>query len=95
MWFEARSSKDHLADIKNAFGLSSLSEAGKVLNTKLNLNSIGHDNGTQVNYQIGMSIIPVFAFTRGYQAKRQGVTTSEISQSLPDDLLNYRDWNHQ
>lgn len=93
-WGESDASKDQLAEIKNAFGLSSLSDAGKVLNTKLNLNAIGHDNGAQVNYQIGMAIIPVFTFTRGYNVKRQGVTTSEISQNLPDDLLSYRNWDH-
>ena len=92
-WKESDASKDQISEIKNAFGLSSLDDAGKVLNTKLNLNAIGHDNGTQVNYQIGMSIIPVFAFTRGYNVKRQGVTTSEISQNLPDDLLSYRGWS--
>lgn len=92
-WKESDASKDQVTEIKNAFGLSSLSDAGKVLNTKLNLNAIGHDNGTQVNYQIGMAIIPVFTFTRGYNVKRQGVTTSEISQNLPDDLLNYRGWS--
>lgn len=93
-WNESDASKDQIAEIKNAFNLSSLSDANKVLNTKLNLNSISHDNGCQVSYQIGMSIIPVFAFTKGYQVKRQGVITSEISQNLPDDLLNYsRDWD--
>lgn len=93
-WNESDASKDQIAEIKNAFNLSSLSDANKVLNTKLNLNSISHDNGYQVNYQIGMAIIPVFAFSKSYQVKRQGVITSEISQNLPDDLLNYgRDWD--
>lgn len=92
-WKDSDASKDQIAEIKNAFDLSSLSDASKVLNTKLNLNSISHDNGCQVDYQLGMAILPVFAFSRGYHVKRQGTTTSEISQNLPDDLLNYRGWS--
>ena len=92
-WKDSDASKDQIAEITNAFGISSLNDADKVLNTKLNLNSISHDNGSQVDYQIGMAIIPVFAFGKSYQAKRQGITTSEISQDLPDDLLSYRTWS--
>lgn len=92
-WKDSDASNDQIAEIKNAFGISSLNDADKVLNTKLNLNSIGHDNGCQVNYQLGMAIISVFAFSRSYQVKRQGVATSEISQNLPDDLLGYRTWS--
>lgn len=92
-WDDRYASKDQIAEITNAFGISSLNDADKVLNTKLNLNSICHDNGSQVDYQIGMSIIPVFAFSKSYQVKRQGVATSEISQNLPDDFLNYREWD--
>lgn len=92
-WKDSDASKDQIAEITNAFGISSLNDADKVLNTKLNLNSISHDNGCQVDYQIGMAIIPVFAFSKSYQVKRQGITTSEISQDLPDDLLGYRAWS--
>lgn len=92
-WKDSDASKDQIAEITNAFGISSLNDADKVLNTKLNLNSISHDNGCQVDYQIGMAIIPVFAFSKSYQVKHQGITTSEISQNLPDDLLGYRTWS--
>lgn len=92
-WKDSDASTDQIAEITNAFGISSLNDADKVLNTKLNLNSISHDNGCQVDYQIGMAIIPVFAFSKSYQVKRQGITTSEISQDLPDDLLSYRTWS--
>lgn len=93
-WKADEMSNNQAKEVKDAFGIGILNtrQISNLLNVKIPINSIRHDNGYEVGYKTGVGILPIFAFGKKYVQTNEGKTVSAVSQNLTDDLLPYRDW---
>lgn len=93
-WKADEMSDNQAKEVKDAFGIGILNtrQISNLLNVKIPINSIRHDNGYEVGYKTGVGILPIFAFGKKYVQTNEGKTVSAVSQNLTDDLLPYRDW---
>lgn len=94
-WKQNEMSDNQSKEVRDAFGIGILNtrQISDLLNKKIPINSIRHDNGYEVGYKIGVGIAPIFTFGKKYVQTNEGKTISAVSQNLTDDLLPYRDWN--